>query len=151
MRSKIVSRDTLNAVGKQMGLEQLIVSRLDSQQGSNVLGDALEALIGAIFLDAGFEKTRKYILRHLIDNYIDVRQFECLTFDYKSQLIEWSQKNDMDVVFEDVEQASNNPHQPVFESKVKLHDETLGCGTGHSKKEAQQKAAKEAFDVYIEF
>jgi len=151
MRSKIVSRETLNAVAKQMGLEKLIVSRLDGQQGNNVPGNALEALIGAIFLDAGFEKTRKYIQRHLIDKYIDVRKFECLTFDYKSQLIEWSQKNDMDVVFEDVEQASGNPHQPVFVSRVKLHDETLGRGTGHSKKEAQQKAAKEAFDVYIEF
>ena len=151
MRSKIVSRETLNAVAKEMGLQQLIVSRLDDQQGNNVLGDALEALIGAIFLDAGFEKTRKYILHQLIDKYIDVRKFECLTFDYKSQLIEWGQKNDMNVVFEDVEQASKNPHHPVFVSKVKLHDETLGCGTGHSKKEAQQKAAKEAFDVYIEY
>jgi ribonuclease-3 len=151
MRSKIVSRETLNSVAKAMGLQQLIVSRLDDQQGNNVLGDALEALIGAIFLDAGFEKTRKYILHQLINKYIDVRKFECLTFDYKSQLIEWSQKNDMNVVFEDVEQDSNNPQQPVFVSKVKLHEEILGCGTGHSKKEAQQKAAKEAFDVYIEY
>jgi len=151
MRSKIVSRETLNYVARQMNLERIIVSRLEEQQGNNVLGNALEAVVGAIFLDAGFRKTRKYIICHLIQPYIDVRKFECLTFDYKSQLIEWSQKNDMEVVFEDIEQEAENFPQPLFVSEVKLHDEILGRGQGHSKKEAQQMAAKEAFDLYIEY
>ena len=150
MRAKIVSRETLNYVARQMNLEQLIVSRLDEQQGSNVLGNALEAVVGAIFLDAGFKKTKKYILRHIIDPYINISAFECQTFDYKSQLIEWGQKNDMEVVFEDIEQACENFHHPLFISLVKLHDEILGEGKGYSKKEAQQMAAKEAFDLYIE-
>lgn len=151
MRAKIVSRETLNYVARQIKLDRIIVSRLEEQQGNNVLGNALEAVIGAIFLDAGFRKTRQYILRHLIQPHIDVRQFECVTFDYKSQLIEWSQKNDMEVVFEDMEQQTPNFTQPLFVSEVKLHDEILGRGKGHSKKEAQQMAAKEAFDLYIEY
>jgi len=151
MRSKIVSRETLNYLARQMNLQRIIVSRLDEQQGNNVLGNALEAVVGAIFLDAGFKRTQKYIIRQLIQPYIDVRQFECLTFDYKSQLIEWSQKNDMEVVFEDIEQEAENFPQPLFVSEVKLHDEILGRGKGYSKKEAQQMAAKEAFDLYIEY
>jgi len=151
MRSKIVSRETLNYVALQMNLDSIIVSRLEEQQGYNVLGNTLEAVVGAIFLDAGFHRTKKYILRYLIQPHIDVRKFECQTFDYKSQLIEWSQKNDMEVVFEDIEQEEQNFTQPLFVSEVKLHDEILGRGTGHSKKEAQQMAAKEAFDMYIEY
>lgn len=151
MRSKIVSRETLNDVARKMGIDRILVSRLDEQQGANALGDALEALVGAIFLDAGFERAKKYICRRILYPYIDLGKFECLTFDYKSQLIEWSQKNDMEVVFEDVQHPDGNPHQPVFVSKVKLQEEILGKGEGHSKKEAQQRAAREAIDLCIEF
>lgn len=151
MRAKVVSRDTLNHIARQMGLDRLIVSRLDEQQGNNVMGNALEAVIGAIFLDAGFEKTRQYIRQQILKPYVNFRKFECSTFDYKSQLIEWSQKNDMEVIFEDIEQQSENLQHPLFVCLVKLHDETLGKGRGYSKKEAQQMAAKEAFDLYIEY
>ncbi len=150
MRAKIVSRDTLNDIARQMGLNRLMICRLEEQPGSNLLGNALEAVVGAIFLDAGFKKTRRYIIDNLLQPYINLREFECLTFDYKSQLIEWSQKNDIDVTFEDLEQPDGDIAQTVFVSRVKLHDQILGKGRGHSKKEAQQKAAKEAFDLYIQ-
>lgn len=151
MRARIVSRDTLNRIAEDMGLEAVIKSNIDDNLSGNVLGNALEAIIGAIFLDAGFNKTRTYILKNVISSHIEIKEFESHTFDYKSQLIEWSQKNHIELVFEDFENPLENANQPVFVSNVKVHDKVLGCGKGSSKKEAQQKAAKEAFNHYIEF
>ena len=151
MRSKIVSRETLNWIAGEMGLEEVIECNIDDSLSGNVLGNALEAIIGAIFLDTGFDKTRRYINKHIIRSHINLKDFEYHTFDYKSQLIEWSQKNHIELVFEDFENAGENASQPSFLSNVKVNDKILGCGEGTSKKEAQQKAAKEAFNHYIEF
>ncbi|MGM0532108.1 MAG: ribonuclease III [Bacteroidota bacterium] len=151
MRARIVSRETLNRIAEKMGLEEVIECNIDDSLSGNVLGNALEAIIGAIFLDAGFKRTRRYILNNIIRAHIDIKKFEYHTFDYKSQLIEWSQKNRIELVFEDFENPVENANQPVFVSNVKVDDKILGSGKGFSKKEAQQKAAKEAFNHYIEF
>ncbi len=150
MRAKIVSRDTLNRIAEKIGLEEVIESNIDESLSGNVLGNALEAVIGAIFLDAGFNKTRSYIITNIIKPYIDLKDFEYHTFDYKSQLIEWSQKHRLEVVFEDFENPEENGGQPVFISNVKVEDKVLGRGKGASKKEAQQNAAKDAFNHHIE-
>lgn len=151
MRAKIVSRETLNRVAEEMGLDKVIECNIDDSLSGNVLGNALEAIIGAIFLDAGFYTTRAYVLKNIINPYINMKNIEYHTFDYKSQLIEWSQKNRIDLVFEDFENPVDNAGQPVFVSNVKVNDKILGSGKGSSKKEAQQKAAKEAFSFYIGF
>lgn len=149
MRSKIVSRETLNHIARQIGLDKLLFSELNGFAGKNVLGNALEAIIGALFIDAGFESTKRHLVDHMILPFVDFDYFEELTMDYKSQLIEWSQKNEIEVVFEEIEYEEQN-HNPVFQSEVKIYDKVLGTGKGKSKKEAQQKAAKKAFDIYIE-
>jgi ribonuclease-3 len=151
MRAKIVSRDTLNRIAEEIGLEKVIESNIDESLSGNVLGNALEAIIGAIFLDAGFNKTRSYIISNIINPHIELKNFESHTFDYKSQLIEWSQKHHVEVMFEDFENPEENGGQPVFISNVKVEDKVVGCGKGTSKKEAQQNAAKDAFNHHIEF
>ncbi|MFP4619966.1 MAG: ribonuclease III [Bacteroidales bacterium] len=151
IRARIVSRDTLNRIAEEMGLGKVIACNMEENLSGNILGNALEATIGAIFLDAGFNKTRTYILRNLIHPYLDLRDFEYHTFDYKSQLIEWSQKHRMELVFEDFENPVEPSGQPTFISNVKVENKILGSGKGTSKKEAQQNAAREAFNHYIEF
>ena len=150
MRSKIVSRESLNELAHKMGLAEIMFQSLPDYSATNIPGNALEAVIGAIYMDSGFNKVKNYITNKVINPYVNFQTFENIIFDYKSHLIEWSQKNDMEVTFEDIEKENKKMSQPLFVSKVKIFDKTLGSGTGYSKKEAQQKAAKEAFDLYIE-
>lgn len=150
MRSKIVSRETLNIIAQKIGLQKIIFQSVQQYSAGNILGNAFEAVIGAIYLDSGFEKTKVYIKNYILDPYVDFQVYENLIFDYKSQIIEWSQKNGMEVTFEDIEKDLEKLKQPIFVSKVRLFDKILGSGIGYSKKEAQQEAAKQAFDMYVE-
>lgn len=150
MRSKIVSRDNLNYIASEIGLNKIVYSELDEFPCKNVMGNALEAVIGAIFLDAGYDKTKKHLYKSLFVPYINLSSFEQLIIDYKSKLIEWSQKNEMEVVFEEEEYIQNKKKKPLFHSEVKISDKVLASGKGNSKKEAQQEAAKQAFDLFVE-
>jgi ribonuclease-3 len=133
-----------------MGLQQIVFQQLRDEHFKNILGNAFEAIIGAIYLDAGYKKVKSYIANQVVKPYLDFKLYENYIFDYKSHLIEWSQKNDMELTFEDIEKETRNLNQPVFLSKVKVFDKILGSGIGNSKKEAQQEAARQAFDMYIE-
>lgn len=150
MRSKIVSRDNLNDVADRIGLNKLVFSELDQFPCKNIMGNALEAVIGALFLDCGFLKTQQHLYKYLFIPYIKLTKVEHLITDYKSKLIEWSQKNEMEVFFEEEEFTTKRDKKPVFHSSVKISDKVLGRGKGHSKKEAQQEAAKQAYDIYVE-
>ena len=150
MRSKLVSRDNLNRIASEIGLNKLVFNELDQFPCKNVMGNALEAIIGAIFIDAGYDKTRKHLYKSLFVPYINLNSFEQLIIDYKSKLIEWSQKNEMEVVFEEEEFIQKKNKKPIFLSEVKISDKVLGSGRGNSKKEAQQEAAKQAFDLFVE-
>lgn len=149
MRSKIVSRDNLNRIAYKIGLEKLVYSELDEAPCKNILGNALEAVVGALFLDCGFYKTKRHLFKFLFVPYIDLNNFEQFIIDYKSKLIEWSQKNEIEVNFEEKEYIQQHKNQPLFRSEVKISDKVLGSGQGNSKKEAQQKAAKQAFDLFV--
>jgi|SRR6056297_352433 len=150
MRAKIVSRDTLNTVADELKLNLLINSKVSSIPHTNILGNALEAIIGAIFLERGYIFTKKYIINNILKPYISLEKYQNLIFDFKSHLIEWCQKNDMEVVFEDVERENSDSNNPSFISKVRIFDNILGKGEGTSKKEAQQEAARQAYHIYIE-
>lgn len=150
MRSKIVSRDNLNDIAAKIGLEKLVFSELDEYTCKNILGNALEAVIGALFLDSGYQKTKQHLFDFLFIPFVDLNNFEQLIIDYKSKLIEWSQKNEIEVNFEEKEYIQEQNNQPLFHSEVKISDKVLGAGRGTSKKEAQQQAAKQAFDLFVE-
>ncbi len=142
MRSKIVKREYLNMLSQKMGIDQLLVSKTSSNTPrKNIYGDALEALIGAIYLDGGYQGARKYIARYLIPKYINLQTLMNEDSNYKSQLLEWSQKNKLELVY----QTSADPNRSErFVASIRLNNEIIGVGTGSSKKEAEQHASEKA-------
>ncbi|MDO4756037.1 MAG: putative dsRNA-binding protein, partial [Parabacteroides sp.] len=107
-------------------------------------GNALEALIGAIYLDQGYQTSYRFIQNIIIKKYINLDKIARKEVNFKSSLIEWSQKNRLEVVFNLIESFTDNEGNPVFQSSVTLSDIQIGVGIGYSKKESQQSAAKMA-------
>jgi len=147
MRSKLVNRSFLTQLTYQIGLDQFIDSNTTSTlETSHIYGDALEALIGAIYLDKGFREAKKFITRKLLQRHVDLEEIQNTNTNYKSQLIEWSQKYKREISFDTVEETPENGKQPLFISEIKIEEKVMGKGTGSSKKEAQQNAAKTALE-----
>lgn len=143
MRSKLVNRSILTNLTYDMGLNVYIDSNAtNSVDKSHIYGDALEALIGAIYLDRGYDVARYFIIKRIIPKYIDLYELEQSDSNFKSKLIEWSQKTKRLVRFETLEEYPNGSKQPKFVSIVIIDNNEAGKGTGSSKKEAQQNAAK---------
>lgn len=144
-RSKIVQRETMNHVAIQLGLDKMVAysTRLHSHN-NHMYGNALEALIGAIYLDQGYQTSYRFIQNIIIKKYINLDKIARKEVNFKSSLIEWSQKNRLEVVFNLIESFTDNEGNPVFQSSVTLSDIQIGVGIGYSKKESQQSAAKMA-------
>ena len=105
-RSKIVQRETLNKLAVEIGLDKLIkYSTRSSSHNSYMYGNAFEAFIGAIYLDRGYECCKQFMERRIIEPYIDLDKLSRKEVNFKSKLIEWSQKNKMEVSFELIEQS----------------------------------------------
>ncbi len=146
MRSKIVKRKQLNGMALSLGLDNLVqVINVNSNGGKHLYGNALEALIGAVYLDKGYETTRKFIIKKIIKKHIDLHELETIETDYKSRIIEWAQKNHTEISFDNQEEYHNNEKSPIFVSRVLINNEILGEGKGSSKKEAEQNAAEHAY------
>jgi ribonuclease III len=144
MRSKLVNRSILTNLTYEMGLNVFIDSNANNAiDKSHIYGDVLEALIGAIYLDRGYNAARFFIIKRIIPRYIDLYELEQLDSNFKSKLIEWSQKNKRLVKFDTIEEFQNGNKQPKFVAIVEIDDKVAGKGTGTSKKEAQQNAAKD--------
>ena len=142
-RSKIVQRETLNKLAVEIGLDKLVkYSTRSSSHNSYMYGNAFEALIGAIYLDQGYERCKQFMEEKILKNYIDLDKMSRKEVNFKSKLIEWSQKNKMEVSFELIEQSLDRDYNPMFHTEVLI--ENLPAGTGYSKKESQQTAAKMA-------
>jgi ribonuclease-3 len=147
MRSKLVNRSFMSELMINMELDQFVKSRkIGNKAISSIYGDALEALIGAIYLDKGYEKTRYVIVKKIFNNYVDLLEVEEKDENFKSQLIEWGQKNKQEINFKTREESNPKNKSSIFTSTVTIENETKGTGTGISKKEAQQNAAKEALN-----
>ena len=144
MRSRLVSGDSLNHIARRMGLQQFIDKANDVPlRDSSVGGDAFEALIGAIYLDQGYPKTRQFVLTRVLLPLVDIDQVEQTDNDFKSQFIEWAQREKVAFEFRLKEElGAGNDRQFVIELLV--NGEVVGQGTSTSKKRAQQQAAKEA-------
>lgn len=144
-RSKIVQRETLNRVAVELGLDKMVVySAKLSSHNNHLYGNALEALIGAIYLDQGYQTCYHFVENIMIRKYIDLDNIARKEVNFKSSLIEWSQKNKLEITFDLIESFTDNDGNPVFQTGVTLSDMQIGVGIGYSKKESQQNAAKMA-------
>lgn len=143
-RSKIVSRKNLGGLARKLGLREL-VKKEDSlnRTTSSLGGDALEALVGAAFLDRGFDLTEKFIVGHLIDSYIDLDRLLKEDANFKSRMIEYCQKQRIDYTFEMTHQDKRK-NVTRFDVNLLIDGKVMGKGTGRTKKEAEQAASREA-------
>ena len=147
-RSKIVNRNVLNSIGDRLGIEPYIVAQTTlTLEKTHVLGDALEALIGAIFVDRGYAAARDFVVNKILLNYIDLDAVSKDDGNYKSNVIEYCQRARLQVSFETEEHPHSRHGMPEFISVVIINSEVYGHGNGASKKEAQQMASKEALDL----
>ena len=147
-RSKIVSRETLNRVAEEIGLLGLVKFNTRQSAHNNYMGgNAFEALIGAIYLDKGYKVCKQFIENRIIGKYIDVEKISRKEVNFKSKLIEWSQKNRMELSFELLKQGYDEFNSPIFESEVIIEGIHAGRGKGYSKKESQQVAAQESLNM----
>lgn len=143
MRSKLVSRSQLNTLAKHIQIERVLESNLARSHESSVPGNALEALIGALFLDKGFERTRKVVVK-LIHQHFDLKEIEKEDKDGKSRLLEWGQKRRKKVEFV-VKEEQGGPRGKTYVAEVLINGDLRGTGRGVSKKSAEQEAAQSAF------
>ena len=145
MRSKIVSRVQLNGIGKAIGLDNLVKSSFSKNQfPEDVYGDMVEALIGAIYIDQGYETAKKFIYDKIIIPYVDLENLEHKVASYKSLLIEWAQKSKHNIRFE-LSEGKNSDHSHEFGVKFILDGKYISKGRGISKKKAEESAAKRAY------
>lgn len=145
MRSKVVSREHLNELGRDLNLLKLLKTSIPIDQfGGNIHGNVFESLIGAIYLDRGYSYCEKFIHKRVIQPYVDIERLEGKIISYKSLFIEWCQKNKKHfkfIVYDDTG-ADELKH---FAVKLQLEDETVAKARATSKKKAEERAAKRAF------
>ena len=146
LRSKIVNREMLNTLSVETGISQFVVAQNKNCSYKYIYGDAFEALIGALFLDRGYQYAKKFVLRQIVKKHIDINELVEKETDFKSRLIEWGQKNKQEVEFVCSENEDSTDKLPQFISQIKIMNEVIATGTGSSKKEAEQNASEEALN-----
>jgi ribonuclease-3 len=146
IRSRIVNRDVLNQLAVSLGINKILKSNVSSIHSTkNLYGDALEALIGSVFLDKGFKKTKKLFIRNVLNKYLDLNVIVNTETDYKSLVFEWVQKHKSNLLFTYNEEYDFNLKKSVFSTTLTIDKKELGVGHGSSKREAEQEAANQAW------
>jgi len=146
IRSRLVSRESLGQLARKIGLDKLVVydmKRKTALSFKYLHGDTMEAFIGAIFLDKGIKFCSKFITRNMLNAHIDLKHIIDNDNNYKSKLIEWSQRQGKTVKFEMVDEKEHS-HQKQFKIQVIIGEEVISSGLGFSKKNAEQDAARRA-------
>ena len=147
MRSRIVRRETLNNVALRMGLNKLVQYNQNDRglSRSHIFGNALEALIGAVYLDQGFTRTRSFILKQVIKPYIAIERLESTDTNFKNKLLSWAQKHCFVLTFDTIEEKVEGSRK-IFTIGVMLDGDMVATGSGYNKKEAGQVAAQKALE-----
>lgn len=143
VKSKIVSRNTLAKIAEQMQLRDYITFRKTKAiRIATIEGNALEAIIGAIYLDAGYELVKKIVCRQIFRLYLDINQLLENEIDFKSRLFIWSQKNKLELEFKIIKEV-NKSGSWEYETEALINKRVYGKGVGESKKAAEQIASRE--------
>ncbi len=150
MRSKIVSREHLNELGRDLNLVDLVDSKVPSSHfGENIHGNIFEALVGAIFLDKGYVGCEEFIQKKVITPYVDIAKLEGKVISYKSLVIEWCQKEKKQFFF-DIFDDNGNDGQKYFGVKLSIDDKVIAKSRATSKKKAEEIASKRAYFAFQE-
>ncbi|WP_264519911.1 ribonuclease III [Flavobacterium sp. N1994] len=150
MRSKIVSREHLNELGRDLNLIRFVESKVPTQHfGENIHGNIFEALVGAIFLDKGYDYCERFIQKSVIIPYVDIAKLEGKVISYKSLLIEWCQKEKKSFYY-DVFDDNGNDGQKYFGVKLSIDNKVIAKARATSKKKAEEKASQRAYFVFQE-
>lgn len=146
-RARIVNRETLNQLGLSMGLDRLIVSNLaPSDSPRNLYGNAVEALAGALFIDTGYNRTRKFMIERVLKKHLNLNEVLAAETDYKSLILEYCQKNKQKLNFTSREKPSGTNGHPTFTVTLEINNEVISQGEGATKKEAEQDASMAALN-----
>jgi ribonuclease-3 len=148
MRSKIVSREHLNELGRDLNLVRFLDSKVPIQHfGENIHGNLFEALVGAIYLDRGYSFCEKFIQKRVVVPYVDIAKLEGKVISYKSLLIEWCQKEKKKFHF-DIFEDNDSSGERLFGVKFSVDDKVIAKARASSKKKAEEKACQRAYFAF---
>lgn len=147
MRSKMVNRQQLNDIALKMGLRKLtFYNKFDNAlKGSQIFGNTLEALVGAVYLDKGYAKTHNWVLKQIVIPHMFVDDLELIDINLKNKLIGWANKNGKTLTFELAEEKMEGSRR-LFTINAMLDGQLLAMGKGYNKKDASQVAAQVAME-----
>lgn len=148
-RSKIVKRNSLNELAIEIGLDKLVkvTKYVNAHTNNNIYGNALEALMGAIYLDYGYKKCKSFVEQRLIRSFVDLDKVAENEVNFKSKLIEWCQKNRVEPEFILISEILNSSNKHLFDTSLNINGKTICQATGASKKESQQNASRIALQL----
>jgi len=143
MRSKIVKRQSLNLIGDNMGLDALLNEFNNTRLSRSMLGNAVEALVGAVYLESGYEGTRRFVIKRILRQYVDVHELETFDDNYKSQLLEWCQKHGHAVSYKLISRYKHD-RRDRFKIAVLIDGKKVATADDYNKKSAEQMASEKA-------
>jgi ribonuclease-3 len=144
MRSKMVNRKALNEIAAHMGLDVFLRQLGATRISQTMMGNTYEAFVGAVYLDVGYNRTKQFIIKKMLKQYINVHLLETTNTNYKSQLLEYSQKNQKTISYAVMSHYRTKNNRERFKIEVLLDGKSLASAEDYSKKSAEQKASKKA-------
>lgn len=143
MRSKIVKRNSLDEIADRMGLDMFLANYNQTRLSKSMLGNALEALVGAVYIERGYDGTKVFVVRRILRKYLDIHELEGFDDNYKSQLLEWCQKNGRQIEYKVVAKYKSEKRDK-FKVAVFVDGKKIGTADDFNKKSAEQLASERA-------